>query len=94
LYTNVKVSKTTTKTPPACIPDFKLLVALSAPRNAFLAEKQPPGASKSLQGSKFEKNKTHTPPPNVVHHVEGDAGKCMEFWNYSKKWFTRLSLLK
>jgi hypothetical protein len=45
----------------ACIPDSKLLVALSAPRSAFLAEKQPAGASRSLQGSSFEKA-GKTPP--------------------------------
>jgi hypothetical protein len=37
----------------ACIPDFKLLVALSVPRSGFLAEFQPAGASNSLQASKW-----------------------------------------
>jgi hypothetical protein len=32
----------------ACNPDFKLLVVLGAPRSAFLAYFQPPGASNSL----------------------------------------------
>jgi hypothetical protein len=45
-----------TKNKLACNPDFKLPVVLSAPRSAFLAYFQPPGASKSLPGLKSEKN--------------------------------------
>jgi hypothetical protein len=48
----------------ACIPDFKLLVALGVPRcSAFLAYFQPAGASGSLQGSTSKKKR----------HVDGDA---------------------
>jgi hypothetical protein len=40
-----------------CNPDSGRAVVLSAPRSAFLADFQPPGASKSLPGLK-PKNKT------------------------------------
>jgi hypothetical protein len=46
------------KTKVVCNPDFKLLVALGAPRSAFLADFQPPGASKSPPGLEIEKNST------------------------------------
>jgi hypothetical protein len=39
----------------ACNPDLGRAVALSVPRSAFLAEKQPPGASRSLPSSKSPK---------------------------------------
>jgi hypothetical protein len=38
-----------------CIPDFKLLVALSVLRSGFLADFQPPGASNSPPGLKKQK---------------------------------------
>jgi hypothetical protein len=44
-----------TKTSSICNADSGLLVALSVPRSAFLADFQPAGASRSLQGSKLEK---------------------------------------
>jgi hypothetical protein len=46
------------KTKVVCNPDFKLLVALGAPRSAFLADSQPPGASNSPPGLEIEKNST------------------------------------
>jgi hypothetical protein len=42
-----------------CNPDFKLLVALGAPRSGFLADFQPPGASKSPAGLKLKKSNQH-----------------------------------
>ena len=48
------ISKTN-KNNVACNADFGRAVALRVPRSAFLAEKQPPGASRSLRNSKFEK---------------------------------------
>jgi hypothetical protein len=46
----------TKQTKLACSPDFKLLVALGAPRSALLADFQPPGASKRASlGSKSKK---------------------------------------
>jgi hypothetical protein len=44
----------------ACNPDFKLLVALGAPRSAFLAYFQPAGASNSLPGLKSNKKHKKT----------------------------------
>jgi hypothetical protein len=39
----------------ACNPDFSLLVALSVPRSAFLADFQPAGASRRPDASKSKK---------------------------------------
>jgi hypothetical protein len=53
----------------ACNPDFKLLVALSAPRSAFLADFQPAGASRRpTRGEMPESTKKHPcDPPRHVH---------------------------
>jgi hypothetical protein len=51
-----KKKKKNNKNHVVCKPDFKLPVALSAPRSACLADFQPPGASNSLPGLKSEKN--------------------------------------
>jgi hypothetical protein len=89
-----------------CNPDFKLLVALSAPRSGFLPSFQPPGASGSPPGLKSKKDKkTSTKTPIDICIYIGAWGGIYRvsgsflvfsgyFWIPSKKWFPRLSLLK
>jgi hypothetical protein len=53
------------KTKVVCNPDFKLLVALGAPRSGFLADFQPAGASKSLPGLKLKSSKKTHPQKHL-----------------------------
>jgi hypothetical protein len=77
------------KTRVVCNPDLGPAVVLGAPRSAFLADFQPPGASRSPPGLKL-KNSIKHPQKHLYIYIY----ICMLVWIPSKKWFPRLSLLK
>jgi hypothetical protein len=75
------------KTKVACNPDLGPAVVLSAPRSAFLADFQPPGASKSLPGAQEQKQqKTCTKTPICAYRGLGGISIYIYIYIYIGFW--------